>query len=748
MISWDNVDEASAVNKPDRAFFTLPYDDDSAESEKLVHQWLQAELGNLIHINTPRLEKIKKNLALLKGLQYRDQDRRGGNEESENTKQKRKSVQKVVFNILKEAQEARNSKLVKYKPNVSVLPTNDNEMSDKVAAEMMTNLKDHIWYTERFEGVIVPEWVQKKSGQGESYLFVDWDPNKGDIHELYKAELAKGTVEGKVSLKNENGKPEKDDQGRPIMIERPIRNGDVIYEIDGPLNTFFERTSSKKQKDAKYVFRGKVMGVEEARLKYPDAADKIQGSTDAKFYDAETCEIYEDKNKCLIWSFYYRRDFTLEKGRWIVFTDKGILSNKEFPFSHTWLPCVTLTDRNNDEEQHGVSFIDDAKGPSGAFNNLSNMILQNEILVGRPKWMMPVNAADLKDLSNSTTVVQYKGPKAPVLVQANPTGQGAFTLRQTMREETMTSAAVSRSGNGNPPPGITAAVALQYLAELESDRWNQDVLQYNEAILQTVIMTFAVCGDYYDPSDKRMMRIQGRDGEWMSTFFNHAVLSKDYDVRVQGASALPESKAARMESLIYLKKEFPEQIDPEQVLEMFDFAQSKKFIQEGTVSTRAAQSENEELMNGKEIPDPEKYEDHIIHWKLHMKQMRTWAFKNKTNKDIQNRLKAHVLGTEMLMYERMEKDPQYATFVSQACVGFPIFFKPTPVLPPPEMPLPDPMSTAGAGAGVPPVDPTIPMNLPPEESVQAPGDPTIPQGVLPLEMQNGVQPPIEPVSTL
>lgn len=721
-------------------FFRQPYGKDDEHSQKKLLTWLNNEKSHLLSMNKSRFENIKKNMALNKGIMYQDQDTRNSNSREASSEVKKRMVQKIVINVLREANRVRASKILKYKPAVAILPTND-ELGDKVAAEACEKLKDHIWYTQRFDGEKLPNIINAKGPMGEAFLFIEWNPELGDLHEEYKAasEFAKKNKMSKVPILNDQGKPDTDDQGKTIYVDKPVRNGDVAYSVEYPVNLLFQRPPTRQFEDSEYVFRRQMMSVDKARLKWPKAADKIKGSKDSQFYDFDSMSSYQDPNMVEVWTFYHKRTDELDDGRMVIFTQDGILDDVKFPYSHRRLPCVRWVDLTNPGEMHGVSFFEDVRGPAGAFNNITNMILRNEILVGHPKWMMPAGAAKIEDLGNSVTVVQWKGPTPPQLVQANPTGQGAYNLRNTLQEEVFRQADVSRTGNGNPPQGVTAAVAMQYLAELESERWNEPVLHHNEAILQTVTMTLAVAGDYYDPTDKRMMRVQGKDGEWTSEFFDAAYLSKDYDVRIQGSSALPESKAARIETLIFLAEKFPDRVDSEQVLDMFDLAQSKKFAKEGTLSLKAAEAENEMILSAKKIAPPEPYEDHVTHWRTHVRKMRDWSFKNRTPEAQRKALEDHVMAHEMFMAKLALKDPAFAQALA-ALSGFPIFFKPMPepsADPAPkmeeEMMMPDPIATG-------------PMQLPPEMPVQQPGEEVAPE-MPPLPQQEGLEPmPQEPTS--
>lgn len=738
---FDQLEEDTQnTNKNDKPFFKTPFDKDDDASQKAVHQWLKTERDFLYQVNKPRFENIKKNLALNKGLMYTDQDTRSAQSRETNSEVKKKLVQKIVINVLSEANRVRASRILKYKPAVAILPTND-ELADKVAAESCEKLKDHIWYEQRFDGEKLPEIVTSKGPMGECFLFILWNPELGDLHAEYKKseEYAKTNNMDRVPLLNGEGKPDVDEQGRPIYVDKPVRNGDVEYKVVYTLDCLFQRHPTRKLENAEYVFYREAMSVEAARLKWPKAADKVKGNKDTQFFDYEELSSRTNMNEVYIWHFYHRRTEELDGGRYIVFTDDGILENKEFPYSHRKLPCVRWIEKKLPGEQHGVSFFDELRGPAGAFNNITNMILRNEIMVGHPKWMMPAGAAKIEELGNAITVVQHKGPIAPKLVQANPTGQGAYQLRTTLQDEVFRQADISRTGNGEPPQGVTAAVAMQYLAELEAERWNEPVLYHNESVLQTVIMTLAVAGDYYDVTDKRMMRIQGKDDEWQSEFLDVAVLSKDYDVRIQGSSALPESKSARIETLLFLAKTFPQQVDPEQVMDMFDLAQNKKFIKEGTLSLRAAEAENEMVLSGKKIGAPENYEDQLVHWKTHVRKMREWSFKNRTPAETRKALEEHVMAHEYLIMQMAAKDPTIMQVLS-TLPGFPLFYKPgmTPAATP-VTPEEDAMAAA-------PVDPNAPIEPQPELPVQAPGEPAV-EAVPPVTEQLGMETnPQEPTS--
>ena len=133
-----------------------------------------------------------------------------------------------------------------------------------------------------------------------------------------------------------------------------------------------------------------------------------------------------------------------------------------------------------------------------------------------------------------------------------------------------------------------------------------------------------------------------------------------------------------------------------------------------TVSIRAAEAENESLLEGgEEINDPKEYEDHVAHWKVHAKQMRDWSFKNETPVELQKKLEAHVAATEMLIMDKLAEAPGYQAKVDEIVpMGFPLLFK-MPPPPPPPAPLPPEGMTPGVGAPIGPM-PEMPVNVEPQ----------------------------------
>ena len=738
---FDNLSDGvdTSYQHPKLPLYSIDLED--PRNEKDILSWLQAELGYLEQENEPRIRVMRRNLALYKGVQYQELESRIDARDRGNDRAQ--VVRKIVCNHLYDLAKNRASRLIKFKPAVAILPTND-ELSDKVAAKVTKQLLDHIWYTQDFEGKIQNQLVTNALVMGESYLFIDWCEEKGDLSPAY-VEASKKYKNGKVPLLDENGQVTKDSHGNEIYVDRPVRVGDVDYKVQLASEVLLQK--KQKFKDVDYCYQREVVHVQELRLRYPEKASKIKDLDGAQVYDYEKMELRPARNEQVVYTFWHRRSPVMDKGRKIVFIKDAILENTEMPFSHDQLPLLRFTDIDYPGELYGVSFFENIKPLTGTYNNITNMLVRNIVMASHPKWMVPAGSVALDRLGNDMTIVQYKGPTPPVLATAPTVPADVFGFREKLKEEFQQISGVFGVSRGEPPPGIKAGVALQFLAEQESERYNELVLKYNDLIVGIAQMTLAVCGDYYDESDERMIRVIGKNNEWMTKFFDVAYLEKDYDVRVQNSSALPRSVAARTQTLLDLNERFPNQFTGEQVIDLLDLAQSEKFVDAATVAVRAAQAENEELLKvgqdavPEELLSPREYENHILHWREHTRAVQEYSFKFQTPPEAQDRLINHIRATEMLMIDQAAKNPLFEQEVSKLAM-FPMFFNAQPPAPAPmpaeAAPIAGELAAPAPFAAVPgqPVNPVLGSEpqalaqepMPPVEAQLAPGGAIEPTG--------------------
>ena len=96
-----------------------------------------------------------------------------------------------------------------------------------------------------------------------------------------------------------------------------------------------------------------------------------------------------------------------------------------------------------------------------------------------------------------------------------------------------------------------------------------------------------------------------------------------------------------------------------------------------TSAVSSAESENADMMSGKPVMSPARYEDLIAHWDAHRIPMQTMDFK-QSPPEVKDLFIGHVAATEKLMFEQAAENPLFGDRLGQLR-QFPLFYTPKPV---------------------------------------------------------------------
>ena len=640
-----------------------PYHSVKDKKDKEILTWLNTVMEALEKQSLDRHRIFRKNLTSYRGLKEDLNRSVPRNYDKINVNK----VNKFVVNHLYDMTETRISQMCRIKPSVDILPTND-EHSDKNAALAVKHLINHLWYLYDMDALL--QKMQRYSRIfGESYLFIEWDKDKGDLHPIYVAARDSGRD---LLLTNPDGQPTLDEDGNEVLIDKdvPVKIGDIKYEIEVPWRVFLQR--KRKLEDVEYCFRIKVEPTEDLKVEYPELKEKIKSEKNTKLFDTSdlTDKLLEEETVTI--EFFHKVTEYCPEGSYIKFTKDVILEKNALPYSHGNLPFERLTDMDIPEVLNGVSSYEMIRPIQNMHNNLSTLLAKNIYLTGHAKWVMPRGACKIESLGNDSTIVQYQGPMAPQLLQTRPNPPEAYQFRDMLKDEMGQVYGVQGVSRGTPPKGITAGVALQFLNEQEQERATTDVAKHNSLIQSVAKKTIAVAGDYYQVDDGRMLRIVGKDNKYSIRHFDTANLSKDYDIRVQVGSALPESKAGKIQRIIEIMQLKPDLLSNERWIDLLDLGNTDKMNTLITAAVRAAESENEDMMAGRMCEDPQDYEDHIIHWKTHVKEIQKRTFKEECPPEIREKILEHIGIHEFAMIEKAQANPLFEAKLAELPL-FPIF---------------------------------------------------------------------------
>jgi hypothetical protein len=649
-------------DRPDK-INVKPFHAINKEDEKELLEWCTKVVKSLEKQALSRNSKCKKNLEAYRGsvTTIKRTDIRRSERQFLN------KINKFIVNHLHDMTETRISQLSRLKPSVNIMPTND-EYEDRNAAKAVKYLIDHIWYINNIEELRA-KMLRNAFIFGESFCFVNWNKDKGDLHPLYVKARDLGIS---LDFIDKNGNKILDAQGVPLKIDpsKPIHVGDVEYEIEVPWRVYLQRQKSFDK--VEYCFRTKVEATETLKKMYPTKADKLKRTADVKAFDSDDLTEHFLEEETVYYEFFHKKTKYCPQGYYVKFTDDCILEMDILRFSHGNLPLVRITDMDVPEQLNGISQYEMVRPIQNMHDNLSTLLAKNIYMMGHAKWVMPRGACKIESLGNDNTIVQYQGPVPPQMLQTQPNPPEAYNFRDQLRNEMGQIYGIQGVSRGTPPKGITAAVALQFLNEQEQERNSTTVIKHNEMIKELAKMTISVAGDYYEPDDGRMVRIVGKNNKYAIRHFDTANLSKNYDIRLELGSGLPESKAGKVQRVIELMQMKPNLLSDERWLDLLDLGNTDKMNSLLTVSVRAAESETEDIMAGRPVGDPEEFEDHIIHWKVHSKAMQERTFKEECPVEYREEMMEHIAIHEFLMVEKARVNPLFEAKLAELA-NFPIF---------------------------------------------------------------------------
>jgi hypothetical protein len=649
-------------DRPDK-INVKPFHAINKDDEKDVLNWCTKVVETLEKQAITRNAKARKNLSTYRGVV--DTFKRTDIRRSE--RQFLNKVSKFIVNHLHDMTETRISQLSRLKPAVNVLPTND-EYEDRNAAKAVKYLIDHLWYINNIDE-IRQKMLRNAFIFGESYCFVTWDKDKGDLHPMYVKARELGMT---LDFIDEQGNTITDGEGNPMKIdpEKPIRIGDVKYDIEVPWRVYLQR--QKQLSEVEYCFRTRVCSTETLKKDYPKKASKIRESVDVKAFDTDELTADYLEEETVYYEMYHKKTKHCPMGYYVKFTKDVILEMSYLQFNHGELPFVRITDMDIPEQLNGASQYEMVRPIQTMHDNLSTLLAKNIYLMGHAKWVMPRGACKIESLGNDNTIVQYQGPVPPTMLQTAPNPPEAYNFRNQLREEMGQIYGVQGVSRGQPPKGITAAVALQFLNEQEQERNSTTVIKHNDMIKDLAKLTIAVCGDYYEPDDGRMLRIVGKNNKYSIRHFDSANLHKNYDIRLELGSGLPESKAGKVQRIVEIMQMKPDLLSNERWLDLLDLGNTDKMNSLLTVAVRAAESENEDIMAGRPVGDPEDFEDHIVHWKTHTKAMQERTFKEECPPEYRKEMMEHIAIHEYLMVEKAQQNSLFQAKLAEL-TNFPVF---------------------------------------------------------------------------
>lgn len=649
-----DLDESETTDNTFRPIWTINLND-----KEEVHSWVIKEYKYLMKINQFRHQQMMEHLLIYKGDQFSPDDNKTINDFLDISRRpKRNKNQRLIINHLFDLTETRVSRSTRNSPQPEVLPANSNELSDRNAAKSSQQILNYLAFINRLSVKDI-QLNRRAYIFGESYTTNLWNKDLGDIHPLW------------LEAKERNFLNEDDTPIEGLDPKEPLMTGEVEVKLVLPWRMLLEEKDSFNE--VNHCFVTDVRDVDELKKDYPKSAEEMK-PLEAQIFDSNILRTRKLRNETLEITFFHKKTKYLPKGLEIKFTLGQLLDKLDFRYDHKKLPITRLTDIDIEGVLHGESYFTQTKNIQWRHNQLTSDIITNQRMMSKPKWMVPKGKVDIKALGDSRTIVSFSGRVAPQLVSMSPTPPEVFSFRRELKEDMEQIGVVTGVARRDPPPGVTASVAMRFMSELEAERGSVTVSKHNEMMRDIYEQMLSIAGTFYDASDGRTMRVLGKDQEFEIQSLETANLSKAYDVIIRNVASLAESRSSKEARIFDALDRRPDLLSDEQLIDVLQLGSTDKMTSLLTESLRAAEAENEALLSGKQVPEPAVYEEPIVHWRVHIQRMQSYSLKISANPGDLEGLEQHIWMTEFLMTEKAKENPTFQAKLATLAL-FPIYYR-------------------------------------------------------------------------
>lgn len=677
------------------------------KKESEVLDWFRECSYGLTEYFRPLFREQKANLAFFIGAGVNPNWASPYTQIYANTSDMFSSTEQIYINDLYRLVMDQVSLVVSHELSPDVLP-NTEDYSDKVACNVV---KD--WLESMNYNLTTEEWrfkweVQKKIF-GESFAIVMWNPQKGDIHPL-----AKKYVDEDIDMVDEEGNQISDIGEMPVKLRKNMRIGDIEFINPMPWDVIIDPQIDSK--DSNWFYWVEYIDVDYLKKKYPKFTwdTKTDRGPDAQ-YDVYTNTEKENPNKRKVFYLYHRSHEFMPEGRFIVASDDHVLINEPLTMptliDNQDLPLIHFKDLDIGLGNRGSPILfRNCKNLSDANNRIANQIYNNLEMESPKMFVHETSGVDAQRMPNGTTAIEWHGNIKPTIETPQTNTSSIFNFQQQIQKSMDQVALQNPLVKGETPNAqLDSFVSLQYFEDMRNQLAAPGIKSHIRCMEKLYRTMITIARDKYQPDDGRLIKILGKHNTYQLKFFDPINLQKSYDVHITTTGNLANSKAARTQMLLSIKREFPSILTDEVFMDMLGLSHSKKFMNAITAAVSSAESENQEMMNGVEVESPTRYEDLIAHWDTHRIPMQTLDFKH-SSEDIQEFFIGHVAATEKLMFEQAAENPIFAQRLEQLR-QFPMCYTPKPV----NEPIPQPIGPEGMSPmeGPPPM-PEQPINEPQE----------------------------------
>ena len=556
-------------------------------------------------------------------------------------------------------------------------PRHSAEFTGKVKAKLVRKLVDTVLYSRNFSSLL-RRMVRDNYIYGESYIHVFWDDQLGELKQKDKGI--------RVPLKGDNGQPLKDESGKIVYINPLLREGDVNMEVLDPTSVRVQPGNEFTR--AEWVIIEKQIPIERLRHQYPEVAAKIKPTERLEVFDTVSFEYIKSRNLVRVLHLYHRPTEELPKGREIIVTPDVILKNQDLSVNRLWgdllFPVLQLTDVDipNDPRGYAGSVMEVGKGLQLAINNLYNICLRN-IAKFPPMRLWPEGGVNLSALKGQAPMdVSFNERRGkPDFISLPPIHQEILMLIDRLTQRLMQVTNVLPISRGETIPNTESRLMLDFFKEQENAQSVSMDSKIQEFLVGLAKVVLAFVLEFYDDSDKRMLKVFGKRQQYTLENFKLEDINIPVDIHIQRGVPFASTQQGRIGEISALLGMFPGIVSPQEAIDIFELGEPDKLYDSVTGAIDLAEANLEAILAGKTVKSPDGTIQLIPYYETLIKALQNQTIREILPEipdlgadDIGNKLLSHINTVEFILSSKAEANPLLKQMMLERFPTFPAVF--------------------------------------------------------------------------
>lgn len=514
---------------------------------------------------------------------------------------------RVHVNRILPTVQNRLARLCKNPPRYDV-PPNSSDEEDKEAARLAIQVLNQLWENCQINRKRIPMtmWLQQC---GVAYFKVCWDPTLG----------AKKVVKGEG---------QKDGEGQEVYDI--VNEGDIRVDVCSFFEVFPDPLA-KSWDEIRYIIQAKIRPIEYFATQYPEKGHLVKEEDcwlNSLTYEMRINSINtttgagsvssQMKNSAIEISYYEKPTKKHPYGRHLIVANGVKLKDDVLPIDE--LPFVKFDDVVVGGKFNSEAIITHLRPLQDQINRGKTLraAWMNRTLMG--KYAVPRGANLAREALNdqSGEILEFDqlpngaGKPEPLDVPTIPSY--AFQEEDTLKLDMDDTAGINQASRGQMPSSSIPAIGMQLLVEQDDTRIGIETEghEHSYADLGRILLKYV---DEYYVTD-RLLKIVGKNQEYLVRKFKGEDLRKNFDVRVVRGSTLPGSKVLKRQEIMNLHQQgyFGNPQDPlvlQNVLSWLEYGDIYQAWKRH--SLRMAQIQRGiEMIERNEKPPVAQYDDHAL----------------------------------------------------------------------------------------------------------------------------------------